>query len=67
MIKKNDFVEIEFSARVKEGEIFDTTLKEEAEKLGIKKKKWSGKSRDVEAVLKKLNNKLDALHEQREF
>ena len=37
MIKKNDFVEIEFSARVKEGEIFDTTLKEEAEKLGIKK------------------------------
>lgn len=35
--------------------------------LGIKKKKWSGKSRDVEAVLKKLNNKLDALHEQREF
>src|SRR3989344_5146339 len=37
MIKKNDFVEIEFSGRVKGGEIFDTTLKNEAEKLGIKK------------------------------
>ena len=37
MIKKNDFVEIEFSGRVKGGEIFDTTLKQEAEKLGIRK------------------------------
>lgn len=37
MIKKNDFVEIEFSGRVKGGEIFDTTRKQEAEKLGIKK------------------------------
>ena len=37
MIKKNDFVEVEFSGRVKGGEIFDTTLKQEAEKLGIRK------------------------------
>lgn len=37
IVKKNDFVEIEFSGRVKDGEIFDTTIKQEAEKLGIRK------------------------------
>ncbi len=35
-IEKNSFIEIEFSARVKDGEIFDTTRKEEAKALGIK-------------------------------
>ncbi len=36
MIKENDFVELEFTGRVKEGEIFDTTKKEDAEKIGLK-------------------------------
>lgn len=36
MIKENDFVEIEFSAKTKEGVLVDTTKKEEAEKVGLK-------------------------------
>jgi FKBP-type peptidyl-prolyl cis-trans isomerase 2 len=39
MINKNDFVEIEFSARIKDGEVFDTNIKSEAEKLDIKEVK----------------------------
>lgn len=36
MIKKNDFVEIDFTARVKEANsVFDTTLLDEAEKAGL--------------------------------
>ena len=35
-IENNNFVELEFSAKVKEGNVFDTTSKEEAKKLGIK-------------------------------
>lgn len=37
-VKKNDFVEIEFTARVKGGEIFDTTIKADAEKAGFETK-----------------------------
>ena len=36
MIKKNDFVELEFTGRVKDGEIFDTTKEEDAKKIGLK-------------------------------
>jgi len=35
IIKKNDFIELDFSGRVKNGEIFDTNLKEEAKKIGL--------------------------------
>ncbi len=35
-IQKKDFVEIEFSASIKNGEIFDTTKKEDAKRIGIK-------------------------------
>jgi FKBP-type peptidyl-prolyl cis-trans isomerase 2 len=35
MLKKKDFIELEFTARIKEGEIFDTNIKEKAKKLGI--------------------------------
>lgn len=35
-LKKNDFVEIEFIGKTKEGEIFDTNIKSEAEKIGLK-------------------------------
>ncbi len=35
-IKKNDFVEIEFTARTKDGKVFDTNIKSEAEKAGLK-------------------------------
>jgi len=38
-VKKNDFIEIEFTARVKDGEIFDTNIKKQAEKLGLDVKK----------------------------
>lgn len=31
--KKNDFIEIEFTARVKNGDVFDSNIKEEVEKL----------------------------------
>ena len=35
-IKKNDFIEIEFVGRIKDtGEIFDTNIKEEAEKINL--------------------------------
>ena len=34
-VKKNDFVEIEFTGKVN-GKIFDTTKKEEAKELGLK-------------------------------
>jgi FKBP-type peptidyl-prolyl cis-trans isomerase SlyD len=33
--KEKEFIELDFSARVKEGELFDTTRKEEAKKLNI--------------------------------
>ncbi|MFZ5955139.1 MAG: FKBP-type peptidyl-prolyl cis-trans isomerase [Nanoarchaeota archaeon] len=36
MINKNEFVEIEFTAKVKDGEIFDTNIPEQAKKLGFK-------------------------------
>jgi FKBP-type peptidyl-prolyl cis-trans isomerase SlyD len=39
MINKNDFVEIEFTGRIKDGEIFDTSRKEDAEKAGLDKSK----------------------------
>ena len=35
-LKKNDFVEIEYVGRVKDGEIFDTNIKEEAKKINLK-------------------------------
>ncbi|MDO8516517.1 MAG: peptidylprolyl isomerase [Nanoarchaeota archaeon] len=39
MINKKDFVELEFTAKIKGGEIFDTNKKEDAEKLDIKEVK----------------------------
>jgi FKBP-type peptidyl-prolyl cis-trans isomerase 2 len=42
-LKEKDFIEIEFTGRVKDGEIFDSTLKEELEKL------HSGHEHPVEA------------------
>ena len=36
VINKNDFVEIKFVGKVKDGEIFDTNIQSEAEKIGIK-------------------------------
>lgn len=36
VLKEKDFIEVEFSARVKDGELFDTTNKKEAKILGIK-------------------------------
>ena len=35
-IKKNDFIELKFTGRVKDREIFDTNIKEDAEKIGLK-------------------------------
>ncbi|MFH1500663.1 MAG: peptidylprolyl isomerase [archaeon] len=35
MLNEKDFIELEFTGRVKEGEIFDTNIKEEATKLEI--------------------------------
>jgi len=34
-IKKNDFIELDFTGRVKNSEIFDTNIKEEAKKIGL--------------------------------
>jgi FKBP-type peptidyl-prolyl cis-trans isomerase 2 len=40
MIKKKDFVEIDFIGKIKEsGQVFDATIKQEAEKLGVKDSK----------------------------
>jgi len=35
-LKKSDFVEIEFTARVKDGEVFDSNIKEDLKKMGSK-------------------------------
>jgi len=35
MLKKNDFIELEFLAKVKDGQIFDTNIKEKAKELGV--------------------------------
>ncbi len=35
-IQKNEFIELEFTARIRDREIFDTNIKEDAEKLKIK-------------------------------
>ncbi|MEM4230268.1 MAG: peptidylprolyl isomerase [Candidatus Pacearchaeota archaeon] len=35
MLKKNDFVEIEYIGKIKNGEVFDTNIEEEAKKLGL--------------------------------
>lgn len=35
-LHKNDFVEIEFVGKIKDGEIFDTNIRFEAEKMGLK-------------------------------
>ena len=42
-LQEKDFIEIEFTGRVKDGEVFDSTLKEELEKL------HSGHDHSVEA------------------
>ncbi|MBU3913016.1 MAG: peptidylprolyl isomerase [Nanoarchaeota archaeon] len=34
-INKNDFIELDFTGRVKNGEIFDTNIPEEAKKIGL--------------------------------
>lgn len=36
MISKKDFIEIEFTARIKDGNVFDTNIKSDAEKAGLK-------------------------------
>lgn len=36
MIAKNDFVEIEYTGRVQNGEVFDTNIKDDAKKLNLK-------------------------------
>ncbi|MFH1711343.1 MAG: peptidylprolyl isomerase [Nanoarchaeota archaeon] len=35
IIKKNDFIELDFTGRVKNSEIFDTNISEEAKKIGL--------------------------------
>lgn len=35
MIKEKDFIEIEFTGKIKDGEVFDSTIKEELEKLHV--------------------------------
>ncbi len=37
-LKKNDFIEINFTARLKEGDIFDSNIKKDIEKAGLKTK-----------------------------
>src|SRR3972149_287220 len=32
-LQKNDFIEIDFTGRVKDGEVFDSTIKEDLERL----------------------------------
>ena len=60
-VKKNDFVEIEFTARVKDGEIFDTNIKADAEKAGFEIKGIKPYVLCVgkEMVLKALDEELD--------
>ena len=35
MLKKNDFIELEFTGKVKDGEIFDTNVKDKAKELNL--------------------------------
>ncbi|MBC8435219.1 peptidylprolyl isomerase [archaeon] len=60
-VKKNDFIEIEFTARVKGGEIFDTNIKADAEKAGFEVKNMSPYILAVgkEMVLKSFDSDLE--------
>lgn len=35
MLQKNDFIELEYSGRIKDGDIFDTNIKEDAKKIQL--------------------------------
>ena len=39
MLKKNDFVELDFTGKIKDGAVFDTTIKGEAKKAGLEEEK----------------------------
>ena len=34
-LKQNDFIEIEFTGKVRDGDIFDTNIKEDAKKINL--------------------------------
>lgn len=40
-LKENDFIELEFTARVKDGEVFDTNIEAEAKKAGLNIKEFN--------------------------
>lgn len=68
-IVKNDFVEIEFVAKIKGGAVFDTNIKEEVEKaqLQIKNVKPYILSVGHEMVIKGLDNDLEGKEIGREY
>lgn len=65
VLNKNDFIEIEFVARVKEGDVFDTNISEELKKakLQIKKVKPYILSIGHEMVIKGFDEDLDGKEE----
>lgn len=67
--KKGDFIEIEFVARVKDGDIFDTNIKKEAEKAGldIKNIKPYVLSVGNEMILKGLDKELEGKELGKEY
>jgi len=65
MIKKNDFVEIEFTGKILDtGEIFDTNIKEEAEKINPKIESVLHKS-TIFQILKRLLDFILSVHDKR--
>ncbi len=46
--KKGDFIEIDFVARIKDGDVFDTTIESEAKKAGLLKENENEKEKDGE-------------------
>ena len=68
-VKNGDFVEIEFVARVMNGEVFDTNIKEEAEKAGLETKGIKPYVLSVgnDMILKGLDKVLDGKELNKEY
>jgi len=71
MIKKNDFIEIDFTAKIKDGNIFDTTIANEAKKAEIFNEKQDYKPLQIcvgqGMVIKGLDSALEGKEIGREY
>ena len=58
-VKKNNFIELEFTAKLEDGTIFDTNIPEQAKKLNIKEVKPLALSIGHDMIIKGLDKELE--------